>query len=252
MTHLPLPKIYAAPETPFPDFQSASFMRDQLNRAAPEYLFVIQELPMGGFVIQPSKTSKQPIGSQTGGENKPNETNSPLKKVSEETRNFFERVPIVLRPAKRMYFFRWMAVFLFAFFSVFSEFILKATLPTSVIIAWYQKFPILPALLFWGFIAIALYHFLTILKVLYSNAYIITLDAIISRKGLIARDTHTVKFEHIRTVVLKQSVLGRLFNVGTLEFDTVAGPEGPDVIFTHIAKPAQIRRCLLEYLSACQ
>lgn len=244
-TQLSLPKVFAAPETPFPDFQSASFMRDQLNRIAPEYVFVIQELPIGGFVVQPTRLNN-PSSSFYKPEEKKVSNTSTMDNLSAETRAFFADLPTVLRPAKRIFFFRWVAAFLFAALATFSELLLNAYLPNISI-----KFPILPSILFWLLIAIAFYHFAIVIKNLYSNSYTITKDGIISRKGIIARDTHTVKFEHIRTVVLKQGVLERLFNVGTLEFDTVAGAEGADVVFTDIAQPARIKGYLTEYLNAC-
>lgn len=262
---------------PFPDFRSASFMRDQLNKATPDYSFIVSEHPDGGFVVKVSKkhsstsssnaSSSQYAPSGFGPASYNNDHDShtsnragntsqysnrqqdPLSKISRDAREFMSKTPIVLRPAWRNFYFR-LPFTLFGFAIAFmAKFALEAYLPRDLLQWLYSKMPYFPSLLFWFIIAISIYHLALMAFHIYSNTYTITREGVKGREGIISRDARTIKFKDIRSVALEQSIFDRLLGVGTIEFYT-AGYEGADVIFDNIANPVLIKDYLEEYSNA--
>ena len=79
----------------------------------------------------------------------------------------------------------------------------------------------------------------------YSRLYRVTHDAIEEVVGIVAIQTRRVRLEHVRSVGLQQTVSGRIFNVGTLEFAS-AGTGEIDIRFAGIRRPAAVRNLIHE------
>jgi hypothetical protein len=79
----------------------------------------------------------------------------------------------------------------------------------------------------------------------YSRLYRVTHDAIEEIVGIVAIQTRRVRLQHVRSVGLQQTVFGRIFNVGTLEFAS-AGTGEIDVRFAGIRRPAIVRSLIHE------
>jgi len=79
----------------------------------------------------------------------------------------------------------------------------------------------------------------------YSRLYRVTHDAIEEVVGIVAIQTRRVRLQHVRSVGLQQTVFGRIFNVGTLEFAS-AGTGEIDVRFAGIRRPASVRNLIHE------
>ena len=79
----------------------------------------------------------------------------------------------------------------------------------------------------------------------YSRLYRVTHDAIEEVVGVVAIQTRRVRLQHVRSVGLQQTVFGRIFNVGTLEFAS-AGTGEIDVRFAGIRRPAIVRNLIHE------
>jgi hypothetical protein len=79
----------------------------------------------------------------------------------------------------------------------------------------------------------------------YSRLYRVTHDAIEEIVGIVAIQTRRVRLQHVRSVGLQQTVFGRIFNVGTLEFAS-AGTGEIDVRFAGIRRPAIVRNLIHE------
>lgn len=73
-----------------------------------------------------------------------------------------------------------------------------------------------------------------------SSRYLVSTEGVSMRHGIIARDTVEIRCQDIRSIGLKQGILERLLNVGTLEF-TSAGTDDAGVVFTGIARPGEAR-----------
>jgi uncharacterized membrane protein YdbT with pleckstrin-like domain len=73
------------------------------------------------------------------------------------------------------------------------------------------------------------------------TTYTITNRRLTIETGLVSRDLHETRLERVQNVNSRQSVLGRLVSVGTVDFDTAAGAEF-DFAFRGVSNPRQIVR----------
>jgi uncharacterized membrane protein YdbT with pleckstrin-like domain len=73
--------------------------------------------------------------------------------------------------------------------------------------------------------------------------YAITDERLCIERGLIARHTQETRLTRVQNVNTDQSVLQRMMNVGTVDFDT-AGTDAPDsdFAFRGVGGPAQVAR----------
>lgn len=71
--------------------------------------------------------------------------------------------------------------------------------------------------------------------------YRVTGFGVEARLGIIAHQTVGLRFQDIRSMGIKQSLLDRLLNVGLLEF-TSAGTDGDPVRFNRVANPGKVLR----------
>jgi Bacterial PH domain len=71
--------------------------------------------------------------------------------------------------------------------------------------------------------------------------YRVTGFGVEARLGIIAHQTVGLRFQDIRSMGIKQSLLDRLLNVGLLEF-TSAGTDGAPVRFNRVANPGKVLR----------
>lgn len=70
--------------------------------------------------------------------------------------------------------------------------------------------------------------------------FIVTNDRIITRVGLIARNTTEMRLRHIRTTMVRQNIVERLLGIGTLI--TISAAEGEAaVVFKGIRDPLGIK-----------
>src|SRR4051812_6597862 len=74
-----------------------------------------------------------------------------------------------------------------------------------------------------------------------ATMYTITDRRIIIRKGILSRHERAAHIDRVQNVNLTQSFLDRIFQVGTLDFDT-AGTEDSDFRFSGIADPDELRQ----------
>ncbi|WP_299315002.1 PH domain-containing protein [uncultured Halomonas sp.] len=82
----------------------------------------------------------------------------------------------------------------------------------------------------------------------YVRTYRITSDAVEECVGIIARATRKVQLQHVRSVGLRQSIVGRLFGIGDLEFAS-AGTGEIDIRFQGIRHPARIRQTIQQLMN---
>jgi len=70
--------------------------------------------------------------------------------------------------------------------------------------------------------------------------FTVTEDRIVSRVGLIARNTNEMRLKHIRSMMVKQNIVERLLGIGTLI--TISAAEGEAaVIFKGISEPQGVK-----------
>lgn len=70
----------------------------------------------------------------------------------------------------------------------------------------------------------------------YASEYNVTHDAITARYGLISRTSRQIRVNHVRSISVTQTLLGRLLGYGDLEFAS-AGTNDDMIIFKSIHRP---------------
>jgi len=71
----------------------------------------------------------------------------------------------------------------------------------------------------------------------------ITNKRVISKEGVIARDTHEINLDKIEGLMVKQGIWGRIVNFGTIE---ITGTGKAEAKFANIADPLVFRRKFME------
>jgi len=98
----------------------------------------------------------------------------------------------------------------------------------------------------WVAVAVALVFLRVSLKCAARRArtvYWITDRRIAVRVGLLSRDLHETRLEHVLNVQSRQTLIERLLRIGTVDFDTAAGPES-DFCLRGVSEPRQIARAV--------
>lgn len=74
----------------------------------------------------------------------------------------------------------------------------------------------------------------------YRRTYMVTDQRVIMRIGLIARNTNEMEIRHIRGINVRQSLLGRLLGIGTIEIISAADG-GAEVVFGGVRNPFGVK-----------
>jgi uncharacterized membrane protein YdbT with pleckstrin-like domain len=73
----------------------------------------------------------------------------------------------------------------------------------------------------------------------FATHYIVTTERLHIRRGIIARHVQETRLERVQNVNTDQSVLERVLQIGTVDFDT-AGTEDSDFSFAGVAQPERV------------
>jgi uncharacterized membrane protein YdbT with pleckstrin-like domain len=106
----------------------------------------------------------------------------------------------------------------------------------------------LAPLLLIGFVFMALYGFGILFWIAAAIKYFttelaITNKRVIAKFGLIRRSTIEINLQKIESIQVHQSILGRIFNFGSV---VVSGAGNPRAVIPNISKPLQFRRAFLD------
>lgn len=74
----------------------------------------------------------------------------------------------------------------------------------------------------------------------YSHTYESDGEVVRHNFGIISRDLRSVRIKDLREIGLRQSIVGRILNYGTLTFDTAAGNDR-EVSWLGVRNPATLR-----------
>jgi len=83
----------------------------------------------------------------------------------------------------------------------------------------------------------------------FSNRYAVSERSVLATYGLLSQETHEIDVVDIQDLVLKQSMMGRIFNYGTIEFSS-AGTENAEIVFASIADPGSVKQLVSELKQA--
>lgn len=84
-----------------------------------------------------------------------------------------------------------------------------------------------------------------------ASRYLVSAEGIAMEHGIIARDVIQIRYRDIRSVGLKQGLIERLLNVGTVEF-AAAGTDEVDISFAGIARPSTVRTAVQKIMDERQ
>lgn len=81
----------------------------------------------------------------------------------------------------------------------------------------------------------------------YATYYAVTNQRLRVRIGLLSRNEQTTRFDRVQNVDIHQSLMDRLLNVGTVDFDTAGAGEHSDLFrFRGVADPQSLVRLVAE------
>jgi uncharacterized membrane protein YdbT with pleckstrin-like domain len=81
----------------------------------------------------------------------------------------------------------------------------------------------------------------------YATYYAVTTQRLRVRIGLLSRNEQTTRFDRIQNVEIRQSLMDRMLNVGSVDFDTAGAGEQPDQFrFRGISDPQTLVRLVAE------
>ena len=90
-----------------------------------------------------------------------------------------------------------------------------------------------------GFFIFSFYKFLVRFIERWTTEQALTNKRVFKKVGLIRRDTDELIYSKIETVSVKQSILGRIFNFGEVEF---TGTGGVYIKFVYVKDPTKVKR----------
>jgi uncharacterized membrane protein YdbT with pleckstrin-like domain len=97
------------------------------------------------------------------------------------------------------------------------------------------------ALIFLGVFLVGIWIFVHSAVVMSTTEFAVTNHRVILKRGLLNRDTRELAVASVETVQLHQSLLGRIFNYGSL---AVTGTGDTIIIFPPMADPVAFRRAI--------
>ncbi|MCI5108543.1 MAG: PH domain-containing protein [Candidatus Pacebacteria bacterium] len=92
-------------------------------------------------------------------------------------------------------------------------------------------------------IAASLYNLITAYVYVHSTEFAVTTKRVIVKLGLIRRSTKELNHKQVESLVVDQSILGRIFNYGTIK---LIGTGGSTTRLHHIEAPLEFRKRTLE------
>lgn len=96
------------------------------------------------------------------------------------------------------------------------------------------------AVLSWGWLGV--WWAMTVL----GKTFEITNKRTIERRGIVRRDTSEVVHDHVRNIQINQSVLDRVFNVGTIGISS-SGQDGIEIMMEDLPRPQKLKEVIDAY-----
>lgn len=155
-----------------------------------------------------------------------------------------------LRPALRGFFLYWIYISLSTFVVMFpmtTISIFMASDNMDKIGDWPWMISIIQIL---GFMMGAFYGLKIFVQWL-GNRYKLGVNDVESAEGIVARNKSNVRYAHIRSAEVKQGVIDRLLDVGSVELAT-AGSADVEIIFKGVLDPVAIQNEVNERIAASQ
>ncbi len=82
------------------------------------------------------------------------------------------------------------------------------------------------------------------LYVYFANSLIIADAVVIHHQGIIARKQAQIRYRDIKTVEIRQTIVGRLLGIGEMRLDSSGRGEADTIIFKNLGQPFKVRQIL--------
>jgi hypothetical protein len=82
------------------------------------------------------------------------------------------------------------------------------------------------------------------LYVYFANSLIIEDAVVIHHQGIIARKQAQIRYPDIKTVEIRQTIIGRLLGIGEMRLDSSGRGEADTIIFKNLGNPFRVRQIL--------
>lgn len=228
-----------------PSFTEASKLRDLLIQETGRS-YVVREV-MDGFSVARAVTQEEERSTSPESPPDTGDGEAPLP------------APLVLRPAWRISWMSGLLALLTGALAIGAHDLiprlldlLADTVGRETVASALSVLPVHPAnLVAWSALALCGWILLGWIYHRYVRLYRVTPDAVEEHVGIVARQTRRVRLQHVRSVGLRQTFFGRLFNVGDLEFAS-SGTGEVDIVFRGIRSPATMRAHIQELMNAGQ
>ena len=207
--------------------------------------------------VQPSCDSKnqfEAVEKPKMVEQKTHITKEPENKIESEINKTITNDHVLpdkfLRPALRGFFLYWIYILLSTFVVMFpmtTISIFMASDNMDKIGDWPWMISIIQIL---GFMMGAFFGFKILVQWL-GNRYKLGINDVESAEGIVARNKSNVRYAHIRSAEVKQGIIDRLLDVGSVELAT-AGSAEVEIIFKGVLDPVAIQNEVNERIAASQ
>ncbi len=82
-----------------------------------------------------------------------------------------------------------------------------------------------------------------------STKYVVTNMRIINRHGIISEDVKSLSFNHITSLRVKQGIIGKIFNFGSIYVDTSGSGVDVDFEWDYVINPIALKNKIEERIS---
>lgn len=237
-------KIQSFNNCPFSDYDQAMKMRNILTRETEQQFlshpnqcqyridFVDDVDVTKGYVITRSYTSSNKSDNKNSGQTRDADSQDITYTHRQALLSYFFYLPLIILTLIAMLFARgiWSAVLNLEALNLFS---LHQYFPLAV---QYTKYG---AKLFLGWLV------LNILFDYYGTILVVDDNGITINKGIFTRNQTSLRHKDIRTINIRQGLIGKMLGIGTLEFAS-SGTDDVDIQFFNIANPGKVKQAIDE------
>lgn len=143
------------------------------------------------------------------------------------------------RPALRAFLTEWFITAICLVFWLFPEGMLSMFINNETL-ANLHDWPWMVEVIQWLSFLCLIYFSGKILLSWMANRFHLKANIVESSKGIVARNTASVRYNHIRSVEIVQGVIDRILDTGRIELAT-AGSADVEIIFSRVASPLEIK-----------
>ncbi len=212
---------------PFELFDNACWLRDLLIKQTSQHYQVIADAASNGYLIEVPQVDFKVVGE---GATHTENTTIVTTVYRQALRSWVLFVPVII-----------VGLLIILFPVIFWEVLFKL-LQIHTLPQWVELSVLFSATETIG-ILIILCGMVRFFWTYYSDALTITQDGVERTKGIVARQSISLRYSDIRSIGIKQNLFQRILGIGALEF-SAAGTDGYEISFDNILNPETIKKMI--------